>query len=313
VSDCSRAEFLNRRVFPLCGLVIIGLLAVRTLAAVDTPASTPVASTPRLLAPEPAPQPARKIVALAPHIVELLYAIGAGEYIIGTTEYSDYPDAAQHILRVGSYAGLQIEKILQLQPDLILAWKSGNPVADLARLQQYGLPVVYSDLKHLDDLAVEIRLLGQLTGHQAEAEQQAQAYEAHLARLRQRYAGLKPVLTFYELWSRPLTTVAANAWPQQQLELCGAQNPFAAGIDDYPQVGLEQVLVTRPQVIVQPDKHSQASPDAINWSQWPAIPAVANNAVFHPDSDKVHRMTPRTLDEVEILCQQIDQVRQRLP
>ena len=250
-----------------------------------------------------------KLVALAPHIVEQLYAIGAGEQIIGTTGYADYPEAARAIPVVGSYAGLQIEKIVQMQPDLVIAWKTGNPAADLARLQKYQVPIVYSDIRSLDDVAAELRQFGELTGRQAEAEQQAQEYEQELTRLRQRYSGKTPVRVFYELWSRPLTTVAGNAWPQQQLELCGAENPFADSLDDYPHVGLEQVLVSEPQAIVQPSKHSQDSPDAINWQKWPLIPAVKNQAIFHPDADKVHRMTARTLPEIDALCQQIDGVR----
>tara|TARA_Y100001949_G_scaffold129203_1_gene110654 strand:- start:572 stop:1435 length:864 start_codon:yes stop_codon:yes gene_type:complete len=250
-----------------------------------------------------------KIIALAPHIVEQLYAIGAGDQVIGTTAYSDYPEAAKSIPVVGSYAGLQVEKILQMQPDLVIAWKTGNPVSDLERLKKYQLPVVYSDIRSLDDVAAELRQFGELTGRQTAAEHQASAYEQALSTLRNRYAGKRPVKVFYELWSRPLTTVAGNAWPQQQLELCGAENPFADSIDDYPHVGLEQVLVSQPQAIIQPSKHSQNSPDAINWQQWPSIPAVKNNAIFHPDADKVHRMTARTLPEIEKLCQQIDGIR----
>ena len=250
-----------------------------------------------------------KIIALAPHIVEQLYAIGAGDQVIGTTAYSDYPEAAKSIPVVGSYAGLQVEKILQMQPDLVIAWKTGNPVSDLERLKKYQLPVVYSDIRTLDDVAAELRQFGELTGRQTAAEHQASAYEQALSALRNRYAGKQPVKVFYELWSRPLTTVAGSAWPQQQLELCGAENPFADSIDDYPHVGLEQVLVSQPQAIIQPSKHSQNSPDAINWQQWPSIPAVKNNAIFHPDADKVHRMTARTLPEIEKLCQQIDGIR----
>ncbi len=253
----------------------------------------------------------QRIIALAPHIVEQLYAIGAGDQIIGTTAYADYPEAAKQIPGVGSYAGLQIEKIIQMQPDVIIAWKTGNPVEDLQRLEQYQLKVVYSDLTRLEDVARELRTFGKLTGRQAAAESQAVAYEQRLGALRQTYADKAPLTAFYELWSQPLTTVAGTAWPQQQIELCGVHNPFQDAIDDYPHVGLEQVLVTNPQVIIQPSKHSQDSPDAVEWEKWPSLPAVQHSAIFHPDADKVHRMTSRTLDEVEVLCQQIDDARQR--
>ena len=252
----------------------------------------------------------QRIIALAPHIVESLYAIGAGEQIIGTTAHADYPKAAENILRVGNYARLQIEKIIQLKPDVIIAWKTGNPMDDLARLEKYQLKVVYSHPQILEDVANELIMLGKITGREAVANSVAKKYLLNLQKIKQKYATQNKVRVFYELWSRPLRTVANKAWPQQQIELCGASNPFADAHDDYPSVGLEQVLVTLPQVVIQPSQHSADSPDGLNWLQWQHIPAVKNNFIFHPNADKVHRMTIRMLDEVVILCEQIDAARQ---
>jgi vitamin B12 transport system substrate-binding protein len=254
-----------------------------------------------------------RIIALAPHIVESLYAIGAGDQIIGTTAHADYPKSAEDILRVGNYARLQIEKIIQLKPDVIIAWKTGNPTDDLARMEKYQLKVVYSDPQTLDDVAKELTMLGKITGREAAANLIAEQYLAKLQKIKQTYANLSKVSVFYELWSRPLRTVANKAWPQQQIELCGATNPFSNAKDDYPSIGLEQVLVTLPQVVIQPSQHSADSvnsPDSLNWSKWQHIPAVKNNFIFHPNADKVHRMTTRMLDEVLILCEQIDAARQ---
>jgi vitamin B12 transport system substrate-binding protein len=251
----------------------------------------------------------QRIIALAPHIVESLYAIGAGDQIIGTTAHADYPKAAEDILRIGNYARLQIEKIIQLKPDVIIAWKTGNPTDDLARLEKYNLKVVYSHPQTLEDVANELIMLGKLTGREVAANKVAEQYLTKLQKIKQTYEDQAKVSVFYELWSRPLRTVANNAWPQQQLELCGASNPFAKATDDYPSVGLEQVLVTLPQVVVQPSQHSADSPDGLNWPQWQHIPAAKNNFIFHPNADKVHRMTTRMLDEVVILCEQINNAR----
>ena len=252
----------------------------------------------------------KRIIALAPHIVESLYAIGAGHQIIGTTAHADYPNAAEDILRVGNYARLQIEKIIQLKPDLIIAWKTGNPVDDLARLEKYQHKVIYSDPQTLEDVANELIMLGKITGREAEANTIAAEYTKKLQTLRNTYSNKSKVSVFYELWSRPLRTVANKAWPQQQIELCGASNPFANAQDDYPSIGLEQALVSLPQIIIQPAQHSADSPDGLSWSQWPHIPAVKNNFIFHPNADKTHRMTTRMLDEMVILCEQIDAARQ---
>ncbi|MEK9711790.1 MAG: cobalamin-binding protein [Thalassolituus sp.] len=252
----------------------------------------------------------QRIVALAPHIVELLYSIGAGEQIIATTDYADFPPEAEKIPRAGSYAGLQVEKIIALKPDLILAWKSGNPEADLQRLEKYGQPVVYSDIVTLEDVAVELRRLGKLTGHSEKADDLATSYESELAHLRETYSNAEPVTVFYELWSHPLTTVAANAWPQQQLKLCGAENPFKDQPQDYPHISLEQVITQNPEVIIQPDHNGKTDINGIDWQRWAQLTAVKEGQIIHPDADKAHRMTLRALEATKALCEAIDQARQ---
>ncbi|WP_221794976.1 cobalamin-binding protein [Oceanobacter mangrovi] len=252
-----------------------------------------------------------KIVALAPHIVELLYSIGAGNQIIATTEYSDFPEAANQIPRVGSYAGLQVEKILQMQPDLVIGWKTGNPEADLQRLAKFGVKVVYSDVEKLVDVARELRFFGQLTGREQQAGLRAGAYETRLGRLQLQYQLKSTVRVFYELWSRPLTTVAGNAWPQQQLHLCGGANPFAKLDRDYPQISLEQVILSDPELIIQPNHNGRDNTDAINWQHWPQLRAVANHHILKQNADQTHRMTERVLPAIQQLCETIDQVRQQ--
>ena len=252
----------------------------------------------------------KRIIALAPHLVESLYAIGAGDQIIATTAHADYPAAAKNIMVVGNYARLQIEKIIQLKPDVVIAWTTGNPTVDLARLEKYQIKVIYSNPETLEDVAAELRLLGEITGRTEQASKLAEQYLTSLADIKQRYASQENIKVFYELWSRPIRTVAQKAWPQQQITLCGGVNPFADAKDDYPSVGLEQVLITLPQVVIQPSKSTTGDPDNLNWQQWPHVPAAKNGFVFHPNADKLHRMTTRVLEELVVLCEQIDTARQ---
>lgn len=254
-------------------------------------------------------EPAQRIVALSPHLVEQLYSIGVGDKIVGTTDHADYPDAAKNIPRVGNYAQLQVEKILALKPDLVLVWTDGNPPVDVNTLRQFGLHLVDSNPLQLTDIAKELRLLGQLTGAVTAAEQQAKRMEQGLAELRQTYSTKPKVIVFYELWQQPLSTVAQKAWPQQQLELCGATNPFATAIGDYPQVSLEHVVASQPQLIIQPVSVNE--PRALlDWSRWPAIPAVKYQQFSQPNSDLVHRTTSRMLLGIRQLCADIDKTRQ---
>jgi vitamin B12 transport system substrate-binding protein len=250
-----------------------------------------------------------RIIALAPHLVELLYDLGAENQIIATSTFADYPASAKQILRVGDHSRLQIEKIIQLKPDLIIAWKSGNPLDDLARLESYGIRVEYSDPKVLDDVAHDLRWLGELVGRQNKAESLATDYENHLNRIRDTFSGLSQITTFFEIWPSPLQSVSGQSWPQQQLEVCGAANIIQNKHENYPSISLEQVLTNLPQIIIQP--RSIVSPNSafFDWQAYSFIPAVKHQFILHPDADKMYRMTRRVADEIESMCYQIHKAR----
>ena len=250
------------------------------------------------------------IIALAPHVVEMLYDIGAGEQIIGTTSFADYPEQAKNIPIIGSYLRLQIEKVITLQPDYIIAWKSGNPSDDLARLKQLGFNIVYSQPNSFEDIANEMREFGTLTGHIAQAEQKALELLSDLAEIKSQYQNKTPITVFYELWSRPLTTVAKGSWPQQFLNVCQVKNPFEQADAAYPQINIEKVLLTPVQIIIQPLSVNQTDREGFNWQKWPIIPAVANKHIIQPNADAMHRMTMRSLEELKKLCVDIDDIRQ---
>lgn len=252
------------------------------------------------------------IIALSPHIVEMLYDIGAGEQIIGTTAFADYPEQAKNIPIIGNYLRLQIEKVITLQPDFIIAWKSGNPSDDLARLKQLGFNILYSQPNNFKDIAKEMREFGQLTGHQKQAEQQAKQLLIELESIKVKYKHKTPITVFYELWSRPLTTIAKNSWPQQFLTICQASNPFKQIATPFPQVNIEKVIQTPIQLIIQPLSVNQSDKKGFNWLDWPIIPAVKNKQIIQPNADAMHRMTMRSLKALKNLCKSIDDTRQWL-
>ncbi len=252
------------------------------------------------------------IIALSPHIVEMLYDIGAGEQIIGTTSYADYPENAKNIARIGNHARIQIERVIELQPDLIIAWKGGSPSDDLARLAQLGFTIVYSQPDTFEDIALELRKFSVLAGHRIKGEKVAKAFEKNLADIKKTYQLKSKILGFYELWSRPLTTVAKDSWPQQFLTICQVSNPFKQASTPYPQINIEQVLSASVQVIIQPVSSNQKQREGFNWQDWPMIPAVANKHIIQPNADAMHRMTIRSLNALEELCQAIDNTRNQL-
>lgn len=251
-----------------------------------------------------------RIIALAPHIVELLFDIGAGEQIIATTDYADYPLAAKLIPRIGSASRIQLERVIELKPDLIIAWKSGNPSDDLARLKQLGFNVVYSQPDSFNDVAKELRLFGKLSGHIEQAERVAVKFLADLANIKKQYSQQKPLSGFYEVWSRPLTTIAKGSWPQQFLNICSISNPFHHAQARYPQVNIEQVLQANVDIIIQPLSKKQLNEDAYDWQRWQILPAVKHQQMIKLDADIVHRMSTRSLQALTDLCQQADLSRQ---
>lgn len=259
-----------------------------------------------LQAAETAPQ---RVVSLAPHITELVYAVGAGELLVAVSDYSDYPAEAQLLPRVNSFAALNVEAILALKPDLVLAWRSGTPASDLARLQQFGVRVEYSDPVLIDDIATELVQIGQWLGQPEQGAYLAAQIQQRLHLLRARYATEAPLKVFYAMSTEPLSTVANKAWPAQLLQGCGADNIFADAKNDYPQPQLEQLLLRQPDVIVQASKDGGVRQQDF-WQRYPSIPAVRKQAFITLEPDWVYRATPRMIDAMQQLCEQLQQYRE---
>ncbi|GGB83460.1 cobalamin-binding protein [Marinobacterium zhoushanense] len=251
-------------------------------------------------------QPARRIVALAPDIVENLYAVGAGERIVGRVSYSDYPSQAESIPLVGDYQRFNAEVILSLQPDLILAWLEGNPEAELRRLESFGFKVARLSTKRIEQIPDNLRLLGRLTGMVPEAERVADRFEARLRGLKPESKGV-PTL-FYQLWDNPLLTVSDDALIGQAIKFCGAHNPFGGRPEAAPQVSVEAVISAAPDLIVSTDEVGVAW--QTRWLNWQMIPAVRRNALYTLSADHIHRATPRFLDGLDALCGAVASARQ---
>ena len=250
-----------------------------------------------------------KVIALSPHIVELLFEIGAGDQIIGTTDYADYPKQALTIERVGNAVKLKLEEIVALSPDIIIAWTSGNPAQDLDKLKKLGFKVEYSQPDTFSELIEEIQYFGLMTGNQTQANHVALQMQKKLNKLKAAYQQATPITVFYEVWHEPLTTVAANAWSQHQLALCNVTNPFEKAPLDYPQINVEALLQKNIQVIIQPKSSYATNRSFFDWSKFNSITAVQNNQFIQPNADALHRMTSRSLDEVVRLCSQLDLAR----
>ena len=253
-------------------------------------------------------KPATRIVSLAPDLTELVYAVGAGGTLVGTSRYSDYPAAAKTLPRIGDAFALDIERIVALQPDLVLAWQSGTPASAIERLRTLHLPVLVIGTHQLADIAANLELLGRATGHEAGAHVAVQAFLGKLERLRREYAGRKPVRVFYEISAAPLYTIGGSQLISRMIELCGGRNIFADLKAPAADISLGSILVRDPQAIVTGSDPGAAA-RLKEWQRWPQISAVKAGSLFSISSDLLARATPRILQGGQQLCEDLDRVR----
>jgi len=261
-----------------------------------------------LLAPSQQ-QYTQRIVALSPHAVELLFSLGVGDRIIATTEYADFPEAALQIPRVGGYHGISLERILELQPDLVIVWKGGNSDSDIKRLKRMGLNVYESYPQKLEQVAEELLQLGVLVGKEKRARELSDRFHRRLHKLRSIYGSKKPVRFFYQIWAQPLRAMAAGSWINELVTGCGGVNILDGSYPDYPEVSLESILLMAPAAILQPTQHGADSSTGINWRDWPEIPAVKNNHIYSINGDILHRFSLRILDGMQETCSKLERVR----
>jgi iron complex transport system substrate-binding protein len=256
-------------------------------------------------------QQARRIVTLAPHLAETLFAAGAGARLVGTVDYSDYPEAAKKVPRVGGYSRVDLEAVVALKPDLIIAWYSGNAPANIEKLRGFGFPVYVSQPDRIEDVAREIERIGRLAGTSPAADAAAENFRARLDGLRREYEKKARVRTFYQIWKQPLSTVGGRQIISSVIRLCGGDNVFGDLQALAPVVSVEAVVSTDPEAIVASGM-GEARPEWLDdWKRWPAITAVARNNLFFVPPELIQRHTPRLLDGAEVLCRHLQSARDR--
>ena len=291
------------RILPLLCLMLLPttLHAVRALSVVDD-----IGRTVRL------DKPAARIISLAPHITENLFAAGIGRQVVGVVSYSDYPAEARSIPSVGGYDNFDTELILAMQPDLVIAWKEGNQFHQVEKLMDLGLTVFVNEPQRLEDVAANITRFGILGGREDEARAVAQEYMDGLSRLRDRYSGREKVSVFYQVWPDPLITVTDRQIIGNVIRMCGGSNIFAGLGSPTPQVGKEAVLTQNPDAIIASGM-GEARPDWLDeWKQWSFLKAARYGNLFFIDPDIIQRHTTRILQGSRQLCEVLEQARKNI-
>ncbi|WLI90196.1 cobalamin-binding protein [Massilia sp. R2A-15] len=255
--------------------------------------------------------PAQRIVSMAPHVTELLFAAGGGERIVGAINFSDYPEAAKKIPLVGSNAQIDMERVIALKPDLLVVWQSGNTGRQLEQLGKLGIPVFYSEPHKLDQVADSLTRFGRLLGTEKAAASSAAQYRASIASLGARYARRPPVRVFYQIWDKPLYTLSGKHIIDDAIRLCGGRNIFADLNVVAPSVSTEAVLQANPEAIVGGDQHEPDDAGIAIWKPYRSLLAVERGNLFRLEGELLTRPGPRMAQGVAQLCEKIELARQR--
>jgi len=253
--------------------------------------------------------PAQRIVSLAPSLTELIYSAGAGENLVGVVEHSDFPAAAKALPIVGRFDLLDIERILELDPDLVVAWQTGNPRSSVYQLRQLGLTVYVAEPKSLAAIPSHIERLAVLAGKELNDLKVIYDFRQKLEVLDSKYRHQSPVTIFYQVWDRPLITAGGNELINDIIRLCGGRNVFANIRRVAPKVSREAVLKRNPEVIIASGMDIERPEWLDDWLRWPSLKAVANKNLFFVPPDLLQRHTPRALLGAAQICDQLDQAR----
>ena len=255
------------------------------------------------------PGPAQRIISLAPNLTEVLFYVGAGEQIVGADEYSNYPEQAKSIIRVNNHAVANYELILSLEPDLIVAWESGNGEQIIGRIRELGLPLFVLETRKMDAIPNLFSRLGRLTGHDEIAEQKALEFTQRLEGLREAYRDQPAVRTFYQIWNDPFITLNGDHLVSDVIELCGGINVFGESIPLVPYVNIEAIMAADPQVIIASGSTMNNEQWRDSWRDWQGISAVTNGDIYLIPPDLMQRHSSRILDGAEYMCDFLQRAR----
>jgi len=254
-------------------------------------------------------KPAQRIVAMSPHVTELLFAAGGGERIVGAVTYSDYPEAAKKIPRIGTNRQIDMERVIAMKPDLIVAWMHGSSERQIDTLRQLGIPIFHSEPLKLDGIADNVQRLGQLLGTENVAQPAAAQIRAQFAALTKQYASRPPVRMFYQVWDKPLYTLSGGSIVTDAMRVCGGVNIFADLKVTAPVVSIEGVLQADPEAIFGTAEKDYGG--VTLWKQYTTMKAVRNGNLFTLDGELLNRAGPRMVDGTRAMCEMLEQARQR--
>lgn len=261
--------------------------------------------------------PARRVISLAPSITELVYEAGGGEHLVGAVEYSDYPEAAKALPRIGSNQKLDLERIASLKPDLVLVWFHGNALREIERLRALGIPMFYIEPHDIADIPGEIERIGRLLGTGPVAKAAAKRFRQRHAELLAQYSKRTPLRVFYQIASKPLLTINDKQIISDVIRSCGGINVFGKESALVPRISVESVVVANPDVILtarmggggEGATRAMDDPELAVWRRFSSLKALRQQQFWLIPGDAISRHGPRILAGMQAVCEALDDAR----
>lgn len=253
------------------------------------------------------PADPRRVVALAPSITEIVFALGQQARLQGVSRFSDFPPAAENLPKVGSYIQLDVERIVALQPDLCIGIKDGNPLVVVEQLENLGIPVFAVNPVDLESAMLSIEAIADLLQAVPKGRKIVSDMRRRIQMVAETTArAINRPRVFVQIGVSPIVSVGDGTFINQLITLAGGAN-VAAGPNPYPRFSREQVISLAPEVLVISSMARATVFEQVKaeWMQWPAIPAVRNHAVFIAPTNIFDRPTPRLVDGLEQMARYI--------
>lgn len=253
----------------------------------------------------------KRIVTLAPYLTELVYSAGAGERLIATVSYSDYPEASNKLPSIGDANGIDIEAVVNLAPDLVISWHSGNGAAIANNLSRLGISVFESEPDSIEKISSTIQRIGKLAGTEQVANKNIQEFINEIDILSSQYSKQKKVTVFYQFWNKPIYTIGGLHLISKHIELCGGENIFADQETLSLNTDMESIIIRNPAIIIASGNDNQRPLWLDDWKEWRNIEAVSNNNLHYIPPDLIQRHTIRVAQGIKYLCEVIEIARQK--
>jgi len=253
------------------------------------------------------PHSPKRIISLAPSITEILFALGLNEEIVGVTDFCDYPEAASKKPKIGGFVSPNVEKIVSLKPDLIIAIRDGNREETGQRLNDLGLPVYWVNPKGFDGVTKTIQNIGETVGKREKSTRIIRDMGNKKERIARLTQSLPKPKIFFQMGYDPIITVGRGTLADDLIRLAGGRSISENESMYYPLYSIENVISKAPEIIIISSMESKR--DYLNlikkWQNWKSIPAVERNAIHLVDSNLVDRPTPRIVEGLEAMVRLI--------